>query len=82
MIRLVKPELTCVQLLPLSVERKTPSPVPAKTLLPLTVRTAILRFVKPLLTAFQDAPLSVERYTPLLAVPAKMFMPLIASAST
>ena len=35
---------------------------------------------KPLLTAFHEAPLSVERYTPLLEVPAKILVPLTASA--
>ena len=82
MKRLVKPELTCVQLLPLSVERKTPSFVPAKTSLPLTASAAIVRFVKPLLTAFHDAPLSVEIKTPPPLVAVNRFDPLASISMT
>ena len=57
----VKPLLTCVQLVPLLVERKTPPSVPAKRFVPQTARANTSVFVKPVFTYFQLAPLLVER---------------------
>jgi hypothetical protein len=43
------PELAAAQLLPMSVERKTPPSVPAKRFVPLTARARTLEFVNPAL---------------------------------
>jgi hypothetical protein len=69
--KLVRFILDSVQLAPLLVERNTPSPAPAKILVPETARALMFRFVKPLLTAVQLVPSSVERKTPPSRVPAK-----------
>jgi hypothetical protein len=69
---LVKPVLTAVQIVPLLVERNTPSRVPAKRpacppgrSVPETARDMTSMFLKPVLTALQLVPLLVERNTPL-----------------
>jgi len=61
----------CVQLVPVSVERKTPPPVPAKRFVPETARQPTF-FVKAV--CVQLVPVSVERKTPQ-PVPAKRFVP-------
>ncbi len=65
-ISLVIPALTETQLVPLFVERKTPPPVPAMRLLPLTARARIVLLVKPALADVHVVPLLVERKTPPL----------------
>jgi hypothetical protein len=75
--------LDLVQLVPLFVERKTPSPVPAKIFVPPTVFRVVtndvtIPLVSPKLAIFQFAPLLVERNTPLPYVPAKIFVPMTA----
>jgi hypothetical protein len=77
----VRPELTGVQFVPLLLERKTPPPVPAKRLVPLTTRHDTLVFVRPESTAVQLVPLFVDLKTPL-PVPANRFDPLIARKRT
>src|SRR5512146_2461634 len=82
-ILFVKPVLTAVQLVPLSVERKMPPPlVPAKRYLPdppeagEMARALTSMFVKPALISVQLVPLLVERKTPPPLVPAKRFVPV------
>lgn len=68
-----------VQLLPLFVERKTPtSSVPAKRFFPITARDETqVSSGNPELTAVQLAPLFLDKKTPAL-VPTKRFVPLTA----
>ena len=77
-----KPVLADAQLVPLSVERKMPPlEVPAKRLVPETVRDKTPVFVKPVLADVQVVPLLVERKMPP-EVPAKRFVPETAKAKT
>ena len=69
--------MTCVQLVPLFVERNTPLLVPVKMLDPPTVRALTVVSVRPLLTDVQFVPKLVERKTPAELVPAKIFVPII-----
>jgi hypothetical protein len=75
MYLLVKPELTGAQVMPLSVDRHTPSPwVPAKTFGPIEAIDPISRLVSPEFAAFQFAPRLVVRKIPM-CVPAYTFDP-------
>jgi hypothetical protein len=74
----VIPLSTAVQLEPLSVERKTPTYVPAKTLVSFAAMEFTYGIVKPV--GVQFLPLSDERKTPLRDVPANRFVPLLAKA--
>src|SRR5688572_24508333 len=76
------PLFTAVQMFPLSVDKNTPSFVPAKMFVPLTAKERIMVSVKPLLTAAQLLPLLEDTYTPPPQVPAKIFVPLIANDKT
>jgi hypothetical protein len=77
--RLVRPVLTGVQLLPLSVDKNTPPLiVPAKMFKPL-VANDVTMDVSPVLTDVQLAPLLVDRNTPPV-VAAKIFAPIDAMA--
>src|SRR5438128_1042494 len=76
----VKPLLAALQLVPLSVERKTLSQVPAKRFVPETAREKMDLFGKPLLAARQLVPLSVERKTLPPSLPANRFEPETAKA--
>ena len=68
------------QLVPLSVETKTPAPpAPAKIFELLAARDKMSLDGSPDFAAVQVVPLFVETYTPPLTVPAKMFEPLTAS---
>src|ERR1035437_1447616 len=79
----VNPEFMVVQPAPLSVERKTPPAVPAKSGDPLSDNKDETRlFLRPEFIAFQLLPLSVERDTPLNVPPAKRVVPTIVSALT
>jgi hypothetical protein len=63
----LKPVFTAVQLVPLSVERKTPPLVPAyrvSGVAGLIAREVTHTLAKPVFTAVQVVPLSVERNTP------------------
>ena len=74
----VKPVLATAQSVPLFVDTKTPSPVPAKILLPITAKELTPRAGpggRPELTAVQLVPVFVERRTPPW-IPAKRFVPL------
>jgi hypothetical protein len=70
----VKPVLTCVQLVPLLVERNTPSPVPANRDVPEMAKASTAVPGMPLLDSIQLVPLLVETKTPL-PVPARSSLP-------
>ena len=58
----IKPELTAIQLPPLSVDRKTPPPVEAKRFVPIKARAPTFVFAgNPALATVQLVPLLVER---------------------
>jgi hypothetical protein len=83
---LVNPVLTACHVVPLLLERKTPSPAnmpsptdAAKRFVPLTARDRILVLVRPVVAAAQLVPLFVDRYTPPPHA-AKRFGPLTARA--
>ena len=70
--------MTAVQIVPLFVERNTPTEVPAKRFVPLTAREKTSEAVRPESIGLQLAPLFVERKAPLLYVPANRCVPLTA----
>src|SRR5512147_2066234 len=77
-VLLARPALIGVHEVPLLVETKPPSEVPAKMLSPFTASAYTYRFDKPVLTAVHEAPWSFERNTPSPSVPAKR-LPLPAA---
>lgn len=64
--------------MPLSVERKTPSLVPAKIFVPLIARDQTYVFVRPELAVVQLVPLFVERKIPVFQMPTNRFVPATA----
>ena len=71
-----KPVFTAFQATPLLVDKKTPSNVPAKILLPHTAIAGTIASIK--VVASQLLPLFDELYTPKPSVPAKILVPLTA----
>jgi len=71
----VRPLLATVQLVPLSVDRKTPLRVPTRRFPPEAAISWTERLVKPVFTAVQVLPLLLERKTPPPIVATKTFVP-------
>jgi hypothetical protein len=76
---IVKFELTSAQLEPLLVDKKIPSLVPAKRLVPLIAKQWII-LGNLLLSNVQLIPSLIERKTLPSCVPANIFVPLTARA--
>ena len=69
--------LAALQVVPSSVEKKTPlSAVPARGFAPEMLKAPTVESERPLFAAIQLVPLFVERKTPRLSVPAKIFPPM------
>ena len=66
----------------MSVERKIPTSVAAKTFVPTAIKALMLETVRPESSAVHVAPASIERNIPPPSVPAKTADPTEASANT
>jgi hypothetical protein len=79
MNRFVGCVVAAVHVRPLSVERNTPSAVPAKSVVPLAAREWMVEYVGSGVAGVQVRPSSVERNTTASSVPAKSVVPLAMS---